>query len=368
MSDSRQSTRPRHGAATGGRGGDAPLLSVRDLRVEFRTEDGVVPAVHGISFDVGAGETLCVVGESGSGKSVTSLAVMRLIKDPPGKIAQGAIDFRAPSGETLDLTRQPERRMRRIRGNDVAMIFQEPMTSLNPVYTIGDQIAETVRLHQNKSRRQAWNHAAEMLDLMGIPEPRRRLDTYPHQLSGGMRQRVMIAMALSCNPSLLIADEPTTALDVTIQAQILELIKRLQKELGMAVLFITHDLAVVAEIADRVVVMYAGRAVEQADARRLFAQPRMPYTQGLLHSVPRLDVDAGRAKHELATIPGHVPDPMNLPPGCPFHPRCRHAKPGLCDRQVPELEPTDTGHWVRCLRWREIGAERVASAQPETAR
>jgi oligopeptide transport system ATP-binding protein len=272
----REPAQPTRAHARPAGGADAPLLSVRDLQVEFRTEDGVVPAVDGISFDVGAGETLCVVGESGSGKSVTSLAIMRLVKDPPGKIAQGAIDFRAPSGEVLDLTRQSERRMRRIRGNDAAMIFQEPMTSLNPVYTVGDQIAETVRLHQNTGRRQAWDRAAEMLELMGIPEPRRRLDAYPHQLSGGMRQRVMIAMALSCNPSLLIADEPTTALDVTIQAQILELIKRLQKELGMAVLFITHDLAVVAEIADRVVVMYAGRAVEQADVGRLFATPRMP--------------------------------------------------------------------------------------------
>ncbi len=331
----------------------APLLEIKDLRVEFATEDGTFAAVDGVSLHVDRGETLVVVGESGSGKSVTSLAVMRLIAEPPGRIAKGSIRFTGKDGRERDLVTSPESEMRRIRGNDIAMIFQEPMTSLNPVYTVGEQIAETIMLHRGKGRREALERAGEMLALMGIPDPQRRLGNYPHQMSGGMRQRVMIAMALSCNPSLLIADEPTTALDVTIQAQILELMKRLQQELDMAMIFITHNLGVVAEIADRVAVMYAGRIVEEAPVDKLFETPRMPYTMGLLASVPRLGVELAEGQ-ELASIPGNVPSPMALPSGCPFHPRCGFFAPGLCEAQVPELETCGEGHSVRCLRWREI--------------
>ncbi len=265
----------------------------------------------------------------------------------------GEILFRGKDGQVKDLTKLSEAEMRRIRGNDIAMIFQEPMTSLNPVYTVGDQIAEAIMLHQGKSRKEAMELAAEMLNLVGIPEPKKRLANYPHQMSGGMRQRVMIAMALSCNPSLLIADEPTTALDVTIQAQILELMKKLQEELKMSILFITHNLGVVAEMADRVVVMYAGRAVEEADVVPLFKDPLHPYTRGLLHSVPRLDL-AAEHKERLEAIPGNVPNPLYLPPGCAFHPRCKHYVEGLCDREVPPLEDTGDGRQVRCVRWKEI--------------
>ncbi|MER3483730.1 MAG: dipeptide ABC transporter ATP-binding protein DppD, partial [Meiothermus sp.] len=257
---------------------DKRLVEVSDLKVHFFTDDGVVKAVDGVSFHIDKGETLAVVGESGSGKSVTSLAMMRLIPNPPGKIVSGSMLFRGKDGKVKDLVKEDEASMRKIRGNDIAMIFQEPMTSLNPVYTVGDQIAEAIVLHQGKSKKEALEQSAEMLDLVGIPEPRKRLSNYPHQMSGGMRQRVMIAMALSCNPSLLIADEPTTALDVTIQAQILELMKKLQQEIGMSILFITHNLGVVAEMADRVVVMYAGRAVEEADVTPTFKNPLHPYT------------------------------------------------------------------------------------------
>jgi oligopeptide transport system ATP-binding protein len=333
------------------------LLEIRDLHVEFDSEDGVVLAVEGMSLHVDKGETLVIVGESGSGKSVTSLATMRLIPSPPGRIARGEILFRGKDGQARDLTRLSEKEMRRIRGNDIAMVFQEPMTSLNPVYTVGDQIMEAIMLHQRKSRHEVREQAIEMLALMGIPDPVRRLENYPHQMSGGMRQRVMIAMALSCNPALLIADEPTTALDVTIQAQILELIARLQAELDMAVLFITHNLGVVADIADRVMVMYAGRTVEEADVHTVFTKPRMPYTMGLLESVPRLDVENAGEMEALSVIPGNVPNPLDLPAGCPFHPRCRFAVPGLCDGGVPPLETCGEGHRVRCARWREIGEE-----------
>ncbi len=336
--------------------GPTRILEVRDLRVEFRTDEGVVRAVDGVTFHIEKGETLAVVGESGSGKSVTSLAIMRLIPSPPGRIVGGEILFRGKDGKEKDLVRLPEAEMRRIRGNDIAMIFQEPMTSLNPVYTVGDQIAEAIMLHQGKGKAEALELAAEMLELVGIPEPRKRLSSYPHQMSGGMRQRVMIAMALSCNPSLLIADEPTTALDVTIQAQILELIKQLQEEIGMSVLFITHNLGVVAEIADRVVVMYAGRAVEEAEVTETFKRPLHPYTMGLLNSVPRVDVGGGR-RRRLEAIPGNVPNPLFLPSGCTFHPRCRWAKGGLCDGEVPGLEDAGGGHMVRCYRWREIQGE-----------
>ncbi len=332
------------------------LLEVKDLKVHFFTDEGVVKAVDGVSFSIRKGETLAVVGESGSGKSVTSLAIMRLIPTPPGRIVAGEILFRGKDGEVRDLARASEEEMRRIRGNDIAMIFQEPMTSLNPVYTVGDQIAEAIMLHQGKSRKEALELAAEMLELVGIPEPKKRLANYPHQMSGGMRQRVMIAMALSCRPSLLIADEPTTALDVTIQAQILDLMRKLQEEFGMSILFITHNLGVVAEMADRVVVMYAGRVVEEAEAVPLFKDPLHPYTQGLLHSVPRLDL-AAEKKERLEAIPGNVPNPLYLPSGCAFHPRCKHYREGLCDREVPPLEATGDGRQVRCVRWREIREE-----------
>ncbi len=335
---------------------DKRLLEVKGLKVEFKTDEGIVKAVDGVSYHIDKGETLAVVGESGSGKSVSALAMMRLIPVPPGKISAGQILFRGKDGVQKDLVKLPEPEMRKIRGNDIAMIFQEPMTSLNPVYTVGDQIAEAIVLHQGKSKKEALELSAEMLDLVGIPEPHKRLKNYPHQMSGGMRQRVMIAMALSCNPSLLIADEPTTALDVTIQAQILELMKKLQEEIGMSILFITHDLGVVAEMADRVVVMYAGRAVEEADVISTYKDPLHPYTMGLLNSVPRVDESAVEQKR-LEAIPGNVPNPLFLPSGCAFHPRCKYAAAGVCDQDVPQLEDSGTGHMVRCFRWREIREE-----------
>lgn len=335
------------------------LLEVKDLKVHFFTDDGVVKAVDGVSFHIDKGETLAVVGESGSGKSVTSLAAMRLIPMPPGKIVHGEILFRGKDKVVKDLTKLSEAEMRKIRGNDIAMIFQEPMTSLNPVYTVGDQIAEAIVLHQGKSKKEALEMAADMLDLVGIPEPKKRLSNYPHQMSGGMRQRVMIAMALSCNPSLLIADEPTTALDVTIQAQILELMKKLQDEIGMSILFITHNLGVVAEMADRVVVMYGGRAVEEADVVTTFKKPLMPYTMGLLNSIPRLD-RAAEHKERLEAIPGNVPNPLYMPAGCAFHPRCKYFQAGRCDQEIPPLEDAGDGHMVRCVRWAEIQQEVLA--------
>jgi oligopeptide/dipeptide ABC transporter ATP-binding protein len=289
------------------------LLSIQNLSVAFHTDEGAVRAVNDVSYDIPAGQTVAVVGESGCGKSVTALSILRLIPDPPGRIAAGRILFRDVN--LLDLS---ERRMRAIRGNEIAMIFQEPMTSLNPVYTVGDQIVEALMLHQKLSRRDAWKRAVESLRLVGIAEPDRRVHEYPHQMSGGMRQRVMIAMALSCDPALLIADEPTTALDVTIQAQILELLADLQRRRDMSVLLITHDLGVVAENAQHVVVMYASRIVEKADVRPLFSEPLHPYTQGLLRSLPRL----GGRQQRLEVIPGSVPDPLYFPSGCKFHPRC----------------------------------------------
>jgi oligopeptide/dipeptide ABC transporter ATP-binding protein len=323
------------------------LVDVKELKVYFDTDDGIVKAVDGVSFHINKGETLGVVGESGSGKSVTSLAIMRLIPVPPGRIAGGQILF---GGE--DLVKKPESAMRRIRGNDISMIFQEPMTSLNPVYTVGDQIAEAIVLHQKKSYRQAMKLAIEMLDLVGIPEPAKRVKNYPHQMSGGMRQRVMIAMALSCGPKLLIADEPTTALDVTIQAQILDLMRKLQREIGMSILFITHDLGVIAEMADRVVVMYAGRAAEEADVEEIFGKPKMPYTMGLLNSIPRVD-KAAHHQQRLQVIPGNVPNPLYLPPGCAFHPRCSYVVDD-CTKEIPPLEDAGGGHMVRCIRWRNL--------------
>ena len=329
------------------------LVEVNDLKTYFDTDEGTVKAVDGVSFHIDKGETLAVVGESGSGKSVTSLSIMRLIPSPPGRIAGGEILF---AGENL--VKKSEKEMRKIRGNDISMIFQEPMTSLNPVYTVGDQIAEAIVLHQGKSQRQAMKMAAEMLELVGIPEPGKRVKNYPHQMSGGMRQRVMIAMALSCGPQLLIADEPTTALDVTIQAQILDLMRKLQKEIGMSILFITHDLGVVAELADRVVVMYSGRAVEEGDVMDIYGQPKMPYTLGLLNSIPRVD-KAAEHQERLEAIPGNVPNPLYLPEGCAFHPRCGYVK-DVCKGDIPQLEDSGDGHMVRCYRWKEVQEERKA--------
>jgi len=326
-----------------------PLLRVRDLKTYFVTEQGsgTARAVDGVSFELFPGETLGIVGESGCGKTVTSLSVLRLIPEPPGHIRPGSfIEF---EGRNL-LTLEP-RELRAIRGNQIAMIFQEPMTSLNPVFTVGDQIAEAAIVHQGLSRGAARTRAIEMLKLVGIPDPAERVDHYPHQMSGGMRQRVMIAMALVCHPKLLIADEPTTALDVTIQAQILELLDRLQAELGMAVMLITHDLGLVAGSADRVVVMYAGQVVEQAPTAELFAHPLHPYTEGLLASVPRLDAPAARARGRLHSIPGQVPAATAWPGGCRFHPRCPYVW-DRCRQEAPPLLDAGTGepgsHSVRC--------------------
>jgi oligopeptide/dipeptide ABC transporter ATP-binding protein len=322
------------------------LVDIRNLKTYFYTEDGVVPAVDGVDMYIKRGETLGVVGESGCGKSVTSLSVMRLIASPPGKIVAGEILF-----EGEDLIKKSEAEMRKIRGNDISMIFQEPMTSLNPVYTIGDQISEAIQLHQGMSYKEATDKAIEMLRLVGIPLPERRVKEYPHQLSGGMRQRVMIAMALSCNPKLLIADEPTTALDVTIQAQILELMKKLKKELGMAIMLITHDLGVVAEMCERVVVMYGGKVVEEGDAVSIFKSPLHPYTEGLLQSIPRMDEDVDR----LHVIEGVVPNPLHLPEGCRFHPRCPVAVE-KCKQSQPPLEQVAPGRFVACY----LAADRLA--------
>ena len=329
-----------------------PVLQVSDLTVRFNTDAGAVPAVNGVSFTLARGETLAMVGESGSGKSVTSLAIMRLTPPPPASIVQGRVVLRGNDGASRELLALPEAAMREMRGSRIAMIFQEPMTSLNPVLPIGEQVAEPIRYHRNAGRAAALAEAERLLELVGIPEPRKRLASYPHQLSGGMRQRAMVAIALACDPDVLIADEPTTALDVTVQAQILELLKSLQTRTGMAMLFITHNLGVVAEIADRVMVMYAGRVVEQAPLRRLFRTPLMPYTRGLLQSVPTL-----AARHAaLAAIPGNVPDPSDLPAGCAFTPRCPHARPHICDAGLPALDPAEAEHLVRCARWREIAA------------
>ena len=314
------------------------LLDVKNLETEFKVKRGTVKAVNGVSFQVDKGEILAVVGESGSGKSVTSLSIMGLIRDP-GRVSGGEILF---NGE--DLLKMNHKEMEKIRGDRISMIFQEPMTSLNPVYRIKDQIMENILTHEKVSKEEAYKRAVKMLELVGIPDPEKRAHDYPHQMSGGMRQRVMIAMALSCHPELLIADEPTTALDVTIQAQILDLINRLRNELGMAVLLITHDLGVVAETADRVVVMYCGRVVEQASVMQLFTKPLHPYTRGLMDSIPRLDEDRER----LYMIKGIVPDPTNLPKGCPFADRCDHCM-DKCREHMPKLVETEEGRQVRCF-------------------
>ncbi|MCW6508261.1 ABC transporter ATP-binding protein [Lichenifustis flavocetrariae] len=330
------------------------VLDVRNLSVAFATHTGPVAAVHDVSFTVAPGETLALVGESGSGKSVTSLAVMRLTPPAPRTRLDGQALFRSRDGTVRDLLAVPERAMRALRGNEIAMIFQEPMTSLNPVQRVGDQIAEAVMTHRPVGRREALDRAEHLLARVGISDARRRLAAFPHHLSGGMRQRVMIAMALACDPALLIADEPTTALDVTVQAQILELLQDLQRETGMAIVFITHNLGVVAEIADRVMVMYAGRIVEQGEVGPVMRAPLMPYTQGLLRAVPTLTVSDGFVP--LTSIPGTVPSPTALPPGCAFEPRCPYALPGLCDATTPPLDDAFDGQQVRCLRWDAVAA------------
>jgi peptide/nickel transport system ATP-binding protein len=318
---------------------DQPLLQVANLRTSFFTESGAVHAVDNVSFDVRRGEAVALVGESGCGKSVTAMSIMRLVA-PPGRITAGRVSFKGK-----DLASLSERDMRKVRGNDIAMVFQEPMTSLNPVFKIGTQVAEAIRIHKDVSKREAWKMAGEMLNLVSIPDPVKRLDDYPHQLSGGMRQRVMIAMALSCDPELLIADEPTTALDVTIQAQIMELLANLQKKLGLAILLITHDLGVVAEFCERVIVMYTGRVVEEANVRDLFANPAHPYTRGLLKSLP--SVSKHEAATRLPTIKGMVPSISNLPGGCKFNPRCPDVM-DICLGNEPALMGVREGHNARC--------------------
>lgn len=317
------------------------LVSVENLKTYFYTEDGIVPAIDGVSFEVKKGETLAIVGESGSGKSVTSLSIMRLIPQPPGKILDGDIKFQ---GESL-LTKS-DKEMRAIRGNRISMIFQEPMTSLNPVYKVGDQISETIILHQKKNKKEALTEAINLLNLVGIPEPERRINQYPHELSGGMRQRVMIAIALACHPELLIADEPTTALDVTIQNQILQLMKNLKQKSNMSIMLITHDLGVVAEMADRVVVMYSGQIVEQGDVFTIFENPKHPYTEGLLKSMPSAEKRVGK----LYAIDGVVPNPLNLPPGCRFADRCEYAT-SLCHQEMPQIQEMNENEVVRCWKY-----------------
>jgi oligopeptide/dipeptide ABC transporter ATP-binding protein len=324
------------------------ILEVKNLQTSFKTEEGEVKAVDGVSFDVFKGKTLGIVGESGCGKSVTSLSIMRLIPNPPGKVVGGEILF-----EGRDLLKVSADEMRNIRGNRISMIFQEPMTSLNPVFTIGNQLREAIAIHSNLSKQAVADRAVEMLKLVGIPSPEKRVHDYPHQLSGGMRQRVMIAMALSCNPSVLIADEPTTALDVTIQAQILDLLRDLQSRLGMAIILITHDLGVVAEMADEVVVMYAGKVAEKAPVREIFRNPKHPYTKGLLNSIPTLSKDpTGKVKKKrLETIPGIVPNLLHLPRGCRFQERCPYVI-DQCRGDEPALRGVGAGvtHDIRCVR------------------
>jgi oligopeptide transport system ATP-binding protein len=321
-----------------------PLLAVKDLKVTFATDDGIVRAVNGLSFSLEPGETLGIVGESGSGKSVSALSVMRLIASPPGRIESGEILFRGQ-----DLLKLGESQMRQIRGNKISMIFQDPMTSLNPVLTVGDQISETIILHQHKSKSEARKRAIDMLNLVRIPEAAKRLNDYPHQFSGGMRQRVMIAMALACDPELLIADEPTTALDVTIQAQILDLMRDLQRRLNSAIIMITHDLGVVAEVCERVLVMYGGNMVEYGTADQIFNEPKHPYTWGLLESLPRLDE---KDRRRLVPIEGQPPNLLRLPAGCAFAARCRYAQPSYATNPPPFIDFGD-GHIARCFLYQD---------------
>ena len=318
------------------------LLQIKDLCTWLYTLEGIVKAVDGVSFDLRPGETLGLVGESGCGKSMTALSILRLIPRPAGKIVRGEIRF-----EGADLVKLPEPKLRDIRGKSISMIFQEPMTSLNPVLAIGSQISEAILTHQNVERQEANERTVEMLGLVGIPSPEKRFHEYPHQLSGGMRQRVMIAMALACRPKLLIADEPTTALDVTIQAQILDLMLKLKEEMGAAIMLITHNLGVIAETAQRVGVMYAGRLVEMANVMDLFQEPGHPYTRGLLFSIPRIDQDSDKYTNPLKEISGTVPYLIDLPAGCKFFPRCSYAF-DPCGKEEPSLELKKSGHWVRC--------------------
>ena len=333
------------------------LLEVDDLKMYFHTEDGVVKAVNGVSYTLDRGETLGVVGESGSGKSVTAMTIMGLIEMPPGKIEGGDVRYRGKS-----LLKMSEREMQQIRGNDIAMIFQDPMTSLNPVYTIGRQLGEGLRLHRGYSKEQATKRAIELLDLVGIPNPEQRVKDYPHQFSGGMRQRVMIAMALACDPDILIADEPTTALDVTIQAQIIELMKEMQQKNGNAIIMITHDLGVVADVADKIMVMYAGAPVEMGTADEIFYQPHHPYTWGLMNSIPKAEVGE---KRPLTPIEGNPPSLVNVPAGCSFAPRCPYAT-DKCRAEAPERVEVSEGHFARC---HYAGDESfVAAHAPENSR
>lgn len=327
---------------------EAPLLEVNNLQTQFFTQDGVVKAVDNVSFYINPGETLGVVGESGSGKSITGLSLMRLIPSPPGKIVNGEVIFQGK-----DVLKMSDEQVRSIRGNEIAMIFQDPMTSLNPVLTINRQISESLILHMGMNKAQAKNRAIELLNMVGIPNSQERVDQYPHQFSGGMRQRVMIAMALSCNPKLLIADEPTTALDVTIQAQILDLMRNLQAETGAGVLMITHSMGVVAAMADRVQVMYAGGIVETASTEDIFANPRHPYTVGLMKSIPRLDA---RDKEKLQPIRGLPPDLIDLPDICPFVPRCNYAR-AKCEEQKPPLMEVAPNHLSACWFWEEVSKD-----------
>jgi len=325
----------------------SPLLQVKDLRTQFFTPDGVVNAVNGISFSLEEGETLGIVGESGCGKSVSMLSVMRLIPQPPGRIVGGEVWF-----QDRDLLKLSEEEMRQVRGNKIAMVFQDPMTSLNPVLTVGRQISEALELHLGMDRDQALERSIELLEMVKIPEARARINDYPHQFSGGMRQRVMIAMALSCNPQLLIADEPTTALDVTIQAQIIDIVKELRRELGMAIIWITHDLGIVAGLVNRVQVMYAGYIVERAEVHEFYAHPSHPYSLGLLRSLPRLDA---RQRQKLTPIDGLPPDLIDMPPGCPFYPRCSF-RIAECLEQNPQLREIRPGHEIAC--WVDVDGGR----------
>jgi peptide/nickel transport system ATP-binding protein len=324
-----------------------PLLSVRNLRTCFYQDEGTTKAVDGASFDVREGKTLGIVGESGCGKSVTAQSILRIV-EAPGRIVEGEILLTRPDGGVIDLVQQKAdgREMRAIRGDDIGLIFQEPMTSFSPVHTVGEQIVEAVLLHNKVSRKEARQRAIEVLRSVGIPKPERRIDEYSFELSGGLRQRAMIAAALSCNPRLLIADEPTTALDVTTQAQILDLLRTIQRERGMAIMLITHNLGVVAEMADDVVVMYLGRVVEQGDVDAIFHDPKHPYTKALLQSIPSID---SKPRIKLPTIQGSIPHPFNRPPGCPFHPRCAAFVAGRCDAAEPELVPVGDGRKVSCF-------------------
>ncbi|CDQ38114.1 MULTISPECIES: ABC transporter ATP-binding protein [Virgibacillus] len=330
---------------------ESPILQVENLHTHFITKAGIVKAVDGVDFDIKPGETLGIVGESGSGKSMTAMSIMGLIPSPPGKIVEGEIRFK---GENL-LTKT-KKQMRNIRGKEISMVFQDPMTSLNPVFTIEKQLIETILAHESFSKNQARSRALELLHLVGIPDPKKRLKNYPHEFSGGMRQRVMIAIALACNPSVLIADEPTTALDVTIQAQILELFKKMQNELNMAIIMITHDLGVVAEVCDRVMVMYAGKPVEYTETNHLFDQGKHPYTLGLMNSIPTIN----KQKKKLEAIDGVPPDLRSLPKGCSFAPRCKHVMEA-CLHIDPTLTEVNDHHFVRCLLYEETNSEKVVS-------